>query len=160
MTSINKTPKSGCTGFALNVLPTVGALESAIADGGHCKPSECWHFLEIAAIMERLEPGGRHMIRIDAGHVKLNFAGWTYIADTPRHVKRSLMLFDAKRYADIRIRAYRLRLRRVRRVVKASEERKARINSNRIARIAAGSGEQARKYPSLKARVQGFSGMV
>lgn len=160
MTSAKASPKVGAKSFKMDVLPSTDDLNDALASNGRCSPTDCWHFMAISKIMERLAPGQRHKVKVDAGHIKVNLHGWRYISDTPRHVKRSLMLFDAGRYDEVRIRKYRLHFRRLRRVYKASEDRKTQINSARAARIAAGSGEERRKYPNLRARVEGFSGIV
>src|SRR5215510_4464889 len=107
-----ETPKAGTKGFSLAVMPTRECLNESINSDGFCDPRKCWHFVAINALMERLEPSAKHYVKVDAGHIKLNYRGWRYAADTPRHVKRSLMLFDLKRYDEVHIRQYTLRFRR------------------------------------------------
>lgn len=158
--SAKATPRKATKGFRLEVMPNDEDLQDAIAANGQCSPTECWHFMAINKLLERLAPGERHMVKVDAGHVKCNLRGWQYIADTPRHVKRSLMLFDQGRYDKVYVRQYRLSFRRLRQVEKMTAERKAQINRNRAARIANGGDERRRKYPNLRARVEGFSGIV
>lgn len=152
--------KVGAKGFTLAVLPNKDQLDEAISQNGRCSPTECWHYVAIAKLMEEMAPGERHHVRVDAGHVKLNYRGWRYIADTPRHVKRSLMLFDKGRYDEVYVREYQLRFRRTTKIKAANTKRKAQINAARRARIAAGSDEPRRNYQNLRARIEGFSGIV
>lgn len=159
MNSDRDAPRPGTKGFMLDVMPSKDCLDSAIAANGQCNPTKCWHFVGINKLMDKLAPGERHHVRVDAGHIKLNFGGWRYVADTPVHVKRSLMLFDAGRYDDLYIRRYKLRFRRTTKIKEATAERKQQINAARQARIAAGSDEPHRVY-NLRARVEGFSGVV
>lgn len=151
-------PAFGAKTFSMEVTPDRTKLEAAIADGASCDPRRCWHFLEVAAILHRWDPSGRHHVRVDAGHVKINYGGWRYVADTPMHVKRSLMLFDKKMYEEIRIRSYVLTFRRTTKIAPHTRERAAQIDSARKKRIAAGKPD--RKYPSMRARVEGFSSIV
>lgn len=153
-------PKAGVSGFSLSVLPTRDCLDKAIDQDGFCDPRKCWHFVAISALMERLEPGAKHHVRVDAGHIKLNYRGWRYVADTPRHVKRSLMLFDLKRYDEVYIREYKVRFRRTTKIVPVSRERQDQINAARELRIAAGGGERKHKYPNMRKRIEGFSSVV
>jgi hypothetical protein len=153
-------PKSGAKGFALSILPTREELDKAINADGFCEPKKCWHFVAISFLMDRLDPGENHRVRIDGGHVKINYRGWRYVADTPRHVKRSLMLFDAKRYQEVYIRQYTLRFRRSTKIIPPSRERQDQINAARLKRIAAGGDEKQRRYPNLRKRIEGFSGIV
>lgn len=154
------TPKAGIKGFSLSVLPSRDALDKAINYDGFCDPRKCWHFVAISALMERMEPGEQHHVRVDAGHIKLNYRGWRYVADSPRHVKRSLMLFDLKRYDEVYIREYKLRFRRTTRIVPISRERQDQINALRRERVALGGDERKRKYPNMRKRIEGFSGVV
>ena len=153
-------PKPGTKGFMLDVLPSKDCLDEAIAANGKCNPTECWHFVAINKLMDRFASNERHHVRVDAGHIKLNYRGWRYVADTPRHVKRSLMLFDRGRYNEVHIRSYTLRFRRTTKIVATTLRRKEQINAARRARIAAGSNEPQRDYSGLRKRVAGFSGIV
>jgi|SRR6187397_2104958 hypothetical protein len=157
MPNINKTPRAGTKGFMLTVVPTRTALEDAIGENGFCHPKKCWHRMALYSIMQGLDPNGNHHIRVDAGHIKLNYKGYHYVADTPLHVKRSLMLFDAQRYDEVRIRAYNLRFRRTTKVRSPTRERQDQVNEARRERRA--QGIPARTY-NLRARVAGFSGVV
>ena len=99
-------PKAGVKGFALQVMPTRDALDKAINADGFCDPRNCWHYVAISALLERLDPGAKHFVKVDAGHIKINYRGWRYVADTPRHVKRSLLLFDQKLYDKVHVRVF------------------------------------------------------
>ncbi len=153
-------PVIGAKVFSLEVMPSREALDKAIGANGFCHPKRCWHRMAIHALMDNLAPRENHHVRVDAGHIKVNLRGWRYVADTPRHVKRSLMLFDLKRYEDVRIRGYKLRFRRTTKIIRTTRERQDQINAAREARIAAGGDEHKRGYPSLHKRVEGFSGIV
>ncbi len=157
--SKNGTPKAGAKGFLLSVLPDKDQLQTAIAANGKCNPTECWHFVAINALMDLWDPDGKHHVRIDGGHIKLNYRGWRYVADTPLHVKRSLMLFDLERYDDVYVRRYTLRFRRTTKIIKTeiTRERQEEINAARRKRIE--DGRPDRVY-GLRARIQGFSGIV
>jgi hypothetical protein len=114
----------------------------------------------INKLMELLEPGARHHVRVDAGHVKLNYRGWRYVADTPRHVKISLMLFDKKRYEEVYIRAYSLQFRRATKIKPYTAKRAAQIDAARDRRIAEGRDYYPPPPVSLRKRVEGFSSIV
>jgi hypothetical protein len=160
MKTKNPAPKRGAKGFSMAVMPERKYLDAAIEDNGFCEPSKCWHKLAIAAIVLAWAPKETAHVRIDAGHVKLNYGGWRYVADTPRHVKRSLMLFDKKRYDEVYIREYVLRFRRTTKIVPLTPARQQQINAARDARLAAGSNEDKRSYPNFRKRIEGFSGSV
>jgi hypothetical protein len=161
MKSKNVAPVAGTKGFAMAVMPERKYLDKAIENQGFCNPSKCWHKVAIASIVDAWGPVNSPHIRVDAGHVKLNYRGWRYIADTPLHVKRSLMLFDKKRYDEVHIREYTLRFRRTTKVIRVSRERQDAINASRSARIRAGSNER-KKYsgPTMRDRVVGHSSVV
>lgn len=129
MAIVNKAPKAGAKGFGIAVTPDRDHLEQAIAANGQCKPKDCWHKVAIAAILAAWGATGAELasIKVDAGHVKLRFRGWRYVADTPAHVKRSLILFDAEKYDDLRIREYNLRFRRTTKIKEMTAERKKKI---------------------------------
>lgn len=158
--TVKAPPRAGIKGFPLDVLPTKDCLDKAIASNGFCSPGKCWHFVAISKLLERLEPGAIHHVRVDAGHVKLNYRGWRYVADTPRHVKRSLMLFDKKRYDEVYIRQYSLRFRRTTKIEPYTKERKAQIDAARERRIAEGRDHYPPPPVSLRKRVEGFSSVV
>lgn len=160
MKTKNPVPVAGTKGFAMIVTPDRGSLEKAIEADGFCDPRRCWHKVAIASTVSVWDPIGKHHVRVDAGHIKLNYKGWRYVADTPRHVKRSLLLFDRKRYDEVRIRPYTLRFHRSTKVVAITEERRNEVNAARNARVKAGGDERKRKYPDMRKRVEGFSGIV
>ena len=158
MVKPNNAPKPGSKGFALSVLPSRAALDAALADNGQCNPTKCWHYVAINVLLNRLDPDEtHHHVRVDAGHIKCNYRGWRYVADTPRHVKHSLMLFDAGRYNEVRVRQYMLRFRRTTKIVKISKERQQQITAA-LANHRAVYGRE--KVRNLRARVEGFSGIV
>lgn len=159
MKTKNPAPKTGSTGFPMMVMPDREQLDKAISDDGFCHPSKCWHKVAVNAILMAWgETNAR--VKVDAGHIKLNYKGWRYVADTPRHVKRSLMLFDKKLYDEVRVREYSLRFRRGKKILAVSAKRREEINAARIARVEAGGNERKRAYPSMRKRVEGFSSVV
>jgi hypothetical protein len=157
MSSANASPKAGVKSFSLEVLPDRDHLETALSENGQCNPTDCWHYVAITALMDALAPGEKHNVKVDAGHIRLNYRGWRYVADTPRHVKRSLMLFDLGRYDEVRIKCYKLRFRRTTRIMPVSDARKAYMRDKQRARRAVGNRKNDR---TLRARVEGFSGLV
>lgn len=157
---VNPRPKKGISGFAMEVSPKQEFLDKAIASGAHCDPRNCWQHLEVASILQAWDPNGNHHVRVDAGHVKFNLWGWRYTADTPRTVKRGFMLFDLKRYEEIRIRPYKLRCRRSTKILPYTKERQAQINSARAVRVKEGRDNYTRPPVSLRKRVEGFSSIV
>lgn len=158
MSAKNKVaPKPGTKGFQLVVLPSRDSLEEAVAANGQCHPRRCWHYVAINKLMEQWEPGAKHYVRVDAGHIKLNYQGWRYIADTPLHVKRSLMLFDLGRYDEVHVREYSLRFRRTTKVTGLTKEQREHKSKMRAERIAHHGPE---KTYNLRKRVEGFSGIV
>jgi hypothetical protein len=156
----NPAPKTGTKGFKMHVLPSREQLDKAIADNGFCEPAKCWHKVAIHAIALAWTPKDNPKVMVDAGHIKMNYRGYRYVADTPRHVKRSLMLFDKGLYDQVYIRGYSLRFHRRNKIVPVSAKRQAQINQARLKRIAEGGDENKRKYPNLRKRVEGFSASV
>jgi hypothetical protein len=156
----NSAPAAGTRGFAMTVIPSRECLLKSIDDNGFCDPTKCWHKVAISAVMAVWAPNEKSKVRVDAGHIKVNYRGWRYVANTPLHVKRSLLLFDKKRYDEVRIRPYTLRFQRNTKIVAVTRERRDQINANRTARIAAGGDERKRNYPNMRKRVEGFSGIV
>ena len=159
ITSKNKAPKPGDDRLCVTYLPNAKAPRQAPSrqtasvirgTAGIGWPS--------SHVMSEIDPGENHHVRVDAGHVRINYQGWRYIADAPRHVKRSLMLFDKKLYEQVHIRAYTLRFRRTTKIVAIPRERQDQINAARKERAAAGYAD--RRYPNLRKRVEGFSGIV
>ena len=144
----------------LDVECTVDDLNAAIRLDGRCTPDRCQHKVAISRALFAIDSDGTHHVRIDGGHVKFNFRGYRYVADTPRAVKRSLMLFDKGEYSSLHPMKYKLRAHRTTKIIPNTKERKAQINAARKARIAAGGDEHHRKYSNLKARIAGFSGAV
>lgn len=160
MATENPAPKADARTFVMRVSPNRACLSKAIEADGFCDPSECWHKVAVAAVVADWDKAASARVFVDAGHIRLSYKGWRYVADTPKHVKRSLMLFDAKLYEHVRARDYTLRFRRGTRIKRVTKERQKQINVNRAARIAAGSDEGRRVYPSMRKRVEGFSAIV
>ena len=150
--------KAGTKTFVLEILPDREDLEEAIAANGQCDPKNCWHRVAITKKMQDFGVDTNYHVRIDAGHIKLNYKGYRYVADTPLHVKRSLMLFDDDKYDLVRIRKYRLKFRRTTKIVETTPERREQINDNRRRRER--EGRPDRTDYNLRARVAGFSGIV
>jgi hypothetical protein len=89
------------------------ALLRAVMSASAAIPTGCG---TPARARRRDEPGAPHHVRVDAGHIKTNYRGWRYIADTPRHVKRSLMLCASAHgvnHAGVIVKAARQEKRRV-----------------------------------------------
>lgn len=162
MTKPNKAPKPGTKGFLLHVMPDKDALTEAIIQNGQCEPRFCWHKVGISKEMVKLDPDfDLKSVVIDAGHVKLRYRGWRYVADTPRHVKRSLMLFDARLYDDLYVREYALRFHRATKIVPTSPERTKQISEAQKARKIEGREKPySRPQVGLRKRVEGFSSIV
>lgn len=152
-------PAAGTKGFVLAVTPDRKALEAAIEQNGFCEPKKCWHFVAISALMERMQPGAIHHVRIDGAHVKLNYRGWRYIADVPLHVKRTVLYFDKGMYDRVHARPYKLRFRRTTKIIPISRERQDQVNAARKERAAAGRPDR-KDYPNMRKRVEGLSGIV
>lgn len=158
----NPAPKEGSKTFNMNVIPSKEALEKAIADNGMCKPSKCWHKVAIFAILIAWFPDARaNDVKVDAGHIRLNYRGWRYIADTPKHVKRSLMLFDKEFYERLSIRAYILKFRRTTKIVPITAKQRAENAAEyRRRRNQGWVPPRPPEGTSLRKRVEGFSSIV
>lgn len=145
----------------LSVSTTHDDLNAAIGMNGRCSPSKCMHKVAIARTLFALDPdgGGTHRVRIDGGHIKFNLHGYRYKADTPKAVKRSLMLFDQGAYDAIKVQTYSVRAHRTTKIAPITKERQEQVNANRRQRIAAGGDENRRNY-NLRKRIEGFSGSV
>jgi hypothetical protein len=100
-------------------------------------------------------------VKVDAGHIRLKYRGWRYVADTPKHVKRSLMLFDREFYEQLQIRAYDLKFRRTTKIVPITAKQRAENAAEYRRRRAEGWVPPRRpEGVSLRKRVEGFSSIV
>lgn len=161
MASKNKAPRKGAMTFSMEVMPEQKYLDKAIEQNGFCDPKRCWHKLAIACIAEKWGSDTNPHIRVDAGTVKMNYEGYRYVALQPRHVKRSMLLFDKKRYDLVHIRPYRLLFRRTTKIIPVPAERQEQINEARRNRIVEGRPDKKRPaYPTMHKRVEGFSAIV
>jgi hypothetical protein len=136
-------------------------LNAAIKLDGKCTPDRCYHKIAISRTLFAIDPdgGGTHRVRIDGGHIKFNYQGSRWVADTPKAVKRSLMLFDKGKYDSVHVQTYKIYAHRTTKIVPIKPERQAQINQARRERIANGSDEPHRVY-NLRRRIEGFSGSV
>jgi len=152
-------PAAGAKKFSFAVSPDRKALEAAIEQNGFCEPKKCWHFVAISALIEQMESGVNHHVRVDGAHIKLNYRGWRYVADVPLHVKRTILYFDKGMYDRVHARSYKLRFRRTTKIIPISRERQDQVNAARKEREAAGKPDR-KDYPSMRRRVEGLSGIV
>ena len=152
-------PAAGAKSFCFTVSPDRSALDAAIEQNGFCEPKKCWHFVAISALIEQMEPGANHHVRVDGAHIRLNYRGWRYIADVPLHVKRTILYFDRGMYDRVHARSYKLRFRRTTKIIPISRARQDQVNAARKERAAAGRPDRT-NYPSLRKRVEGLSGIV
>ena len=152
-------PAAGAKKFSFLVAPDKDALDAAIEQNGFCEPKKCWHFVAISALIEQMEPGANHHVRVDGANVKLNYRGWRYIANVPLHVKRTILYFDRHMYDRVHTRPYTLRFQRTTKIIAIPRARQDQINAARKSRVAAGNPDRT-DYPNLRKRVEGLSGIV
>lgn len=128
-TNRKNAPREGTHSFNMYVRPNKKALIEAIEQNGACDPNKCWHKVSIIAILRKWQSETRlDWVRVDAGHVKIRYKGWWYLADQARSAKESLLLFDIasqapaperqKKYDLLQPRPYTLNFRRQNKVSK------------------------------------------
>lgn len=112
-------PRLGAKSFKLRVQPSTKALKEAIEQNGACDPNKCWHKVAIFGIFKKWYPEiHSNWVQVDAGHVKVRYRGWWYLADQALFAKESLLLFDKQQYHLVLPRPYTLYFRRQRKVSK------------------------------------------
>jgi hypothetical protein len=135
------------------------AVTQADIDNGKCRyASQCMEKVAVARTL-MTEFGAKSdaelRVRVDAGHMKFNFRGYHWIADTPKIARQSLILFDQKK--PVEPHSYVVSARRGAAIKKISRVRQDQINAARIARICAGNPDKPSKRMSLRKRVVGFT---
>lgn len=122
----------------------------------------------IERALREMDPrAGDHRTRVDAGHIRFNFFGYKFEADTPRVAKASLIKFDteekARRKAEaagiefvsaVKPHSYMVEAVRLYKLKKITPERQEEMNRARQARAAA--GFKPKRY-TLHKRVVGFA---
>lgn len=160
MSKRTRKPRPGSEKWNLRVMPSRKALVQAISQNGYCNPTDCWHYVAIFALLSGWFPETKkNWVRVDAGHVKVRIGDWWYKADTPAHVKRSLMLFDKRRYEEVRAQEYTLHFRRDYKVRPMREATKKELQNYAASRTG-GVDKGKRQTRGLRARVEGFSALV
>lgn len=137
----------------------VDVIQKDIEDGQPCTASLCMEKVAIARALDRLDPGAaarnqHHKVRVDAGHVKFNFHGYRWKAETPKVARRALIMFDNKTTRpNVKVHSYKLTALKGTKIVKAelSPERKKQILKAQRERQKAGQN----KY-MLRQRLIGF----
>lgn len=118
--------------------------------------------------LRQLEPEvGNHHTRVDAGHIRFNYQGHRYWADTPKLAKANLIRFDeeakAKRKAEREGKPFHSQVEpfsfnvvgmRQGKVKPTSRARQDQVNAARRLRRAAG---EKRKQYTLRQRIVGFA---
>jgi hypothetical protein len=94
-------------------------------------------------------------VRVDAGHIKFNYRGFRWLADTPSRVKDWLIRFD--RGETVRPHVYSIAARRTTEVIPFTKERQEQINLARQKRIREGRPDRNYTDPSIHQRVIGFA---
>jgi len=138
-------------------------------DEGEClKATKCMVRVAVERKLRLLDPSmPNHHSRVDAGHIRFNYKGHRWSADTHRSAKVGLITFDiedrAKRKAKRAGTPFKSKVTpftfpvvatRGAKLVKATRERKDQINAARDRRQAAG---QKPKHYTLHQRVAGFA---
>jgi hypothetical protein len=128
-------PREGTKNFSIRVYPSKRALDEAIAQKGACDPKKCWHKVAVFAVLQKWCPDmNSNWVQVDAGHVKIRYKGWWYIADQARVAKESLLLFDDRKYDQLLPKSYTLNFRRQNKVANkpdsAARDRLNKINAS------------------------------
>jgi hypothetical protein len=126
---------------------------------GECRiPSKCMEKVAIARSMiekfGNLTDAQLH-VRVDAGHINLNWEGYRRVADTPKIAKASLIRFDQKK--PVAPHSYTLHFRRTTKVVKVSRDRQDQINERRRVRASNGAPDKVANRLTLHRRVVGYA---
>lgn len=95
-------------------------------------------------------------VRVDGGHVRFNYNGYRWVANTPAKAKNALIRFDRdKRLA--RPHSYTLVATRTTKVVPFTRERQEQINDARIKRARLGLADKVYIAPTIHQRVVGYA---
>lgn len=80
----------------------IDVFQRDINDGVPCTASLCMEKVAIARALDKIDPGAaargqHHKVRVDAGHIKFNYQGYRWKAETPKAARRALIMFDNKK---------------------------------------------------------------
>jgi len=146
----------------------VTVTERDIREGECGLANRCMEKVAIERSLRDMDPkSGDHRTRVDAGHIRFNFFGYKFEADTPKIAKSSLIQFDKEEKArgraerdgiefisKVRPHSYMVEATRLYKLKKISPERQEEITRARQARAAA--GFKPKRY-TLHKRVVGFA---
>jgi hypothetical protein len=146
---------------------------------GEClRKDRCMHKVAIARTLMsqlKIKSDAELRVRVDAGHIRFNWRGWRWCADSPKIVQTTLKRFDglahewspAQRGRDpegwrnavlkvIRPHSYVIIARRMSRIAPVNRERQDQVNAARRARAHAGLPDKRYMHNTLHQRVVGF----
>lgn len=99
----------------------------------------------------------RHIhAKVDAGHMRFNYDGYRWSADTPRTPRNALIKFDEDKRL-VRPHRYSAVFVRGAKIAKMTEERKEQINEARERRALEGRPDKVYKDPTIHKRVVGYA---
>lgn len=95
-------------------------------------------------------------VRVDGGHIKFNYNGYRWVANTPTKAKNALIRFDRDK-GLVRPHTFTINAERKSKVVPFTQERREQINEARTDRARRGLPDKAYTAPTIHERVVGFA---
>ncbi|MGY3278160.1 hypothetical protein [Bradyrhizobium sp. S3.7.6] len=134
----------------------VGVTSIDINDGECRVATLCMEKVAIARALKTMfpnEPAHKLHVRVDAGHIKFNIAGYHWRADTPAAAKKALIDFD--RNVEVRPHKYTFTATRLGKVQPMSRDRQIQINVARDRRKAEGKPDKIYNA-AIRKRIVGY----
>jgi hypothetical protein len=131
-------------------------------DEGECKLiTKCMEKIAIArALKEQLhlkdEEVSKLHVRVDGGHIRFNYKGYRWVANTPAKAKNALIRFDRDK-SLVRPHTFTFVAARTTKVIPMTDERRAQINMAREDRARRGQPDKVYTAPSVHERVVGYA---
>lgn len=131
-------------------------------DEGECKLiTKCMEKIAIArALTNQLELKPDEVtklhVRVDGGHIKFNYDGYRWEANTPTKAKNALIRFDRDK-SLVRPHTFTIIATRTNKVLPFTDERRDQINKARAERAKRGMPDKAYSTPTIHERVVGYA---
>lgn len=95
-------------------------------------------------------------VRVDGGHIKFNYDGYRWEANTPTKAKNALIRFDRDK-SLVRPHSFTIVAARTTKVLPFTDERREQINQARADRVRRGVPDKAYTAPTIHERVVGYA---
>lgn len=132
-------------------------------DEGECKLiTKCMEKIAIARALtsqlglKKPEEISKLHVRVDGGHIKFNYNGYRWVANTPTKAKNALIRFDRDK-SLVRPHSFTIVAARTTKVLPFTNERREQVNQARADRARRGVPDKVYEAPTIHRRVVGYA---